>query len=361
MRSAQPNVDALPNEVNLIIFSFLPNDDLNTLMFVCKNFQHLSNKIWERKVKEDFNCSTILPNQGLFYRQLSAELAKERKLFAAYQKALFLQQFINEHFDHYDQYYLFAIIELNRCCVLETSMTAFFQGLEKHIALVAAKTQEDDQQTLQNGLVEAEKEGGKLFDKLISNPVSLGMRLLEMYLHDLCALDAHCALGIIFKKYPEMDLGAMFVVAISSFHFETVKKITELGLDVRQPIDFAKHCNYFGDFNIQDSWLMFIFLYLERLLFQQLSQLPENEVSEAAAINKLKSIINFLLVAGVDCDKVSNVDENGNAKTLRLACQTFLDEASHKADKPTKMDEIYKGILSQIVNFTPQQTMRLNR
>jgi hypothetical protein len=164
-----------------------------------------------------------------------------------------LQQFINEHFDLYDQYYPFAFIERNRCCFLEENMTAFFQGLEKHIALVLSKIDEDDRNKLHIELTETEREGGKLFDRLVSNPNSFDTKTFELYFYDLCSLNAPCSLGIIFKKHTDIDLRQLFVLAISSFHLELIEKIVELGFDVKEPIDFGKHWGYFADFSIQDG------------------------------------------------------------------------------------------------------------
>ncbi|KTD20054.1 Uncharacterised protein [Legionella lansingensis] len=343
-----PNFNSLPDALKLIIFSFLSTTELDSVTYVSKNFLCLSNILWGKKTHEDFNCrfDATIPNHKFFYHRLSAELTKERKLFVAYQKALFMQQFINDKFDHYDHYYPFASIELNRCNFLEESKTSFLKGISEHVFLISNKVQGADLIEFKDGLIEAEKKADVLFDTLISRPSTLP----PFHLHDLCKLDAYCVIGIIFKKIPtfSIDLAALFAEAIDSMHLDTMKKMIELGLDVHKKIPFRKYNGYFADYDITGTWLTFTFLSLDRILFQKLSQLSDSEKLTAPCVKKIKAIINFFLESGLDCDEVIGCDEEDNPLTLRLHCQTTIENIGKEENEVST--NIYKDILLLIEN-----------
>lgn len=363
LNHANLTFDLLPKEITLIIFYFLANEDWNSLTLVNKDFLFLSDLLWANKVREDFNCrSDPLPSHKFFYRSLSAELAKEKKLFSAFQKALYMQQFINLKFDHYDQYYSFAWIELNRCNCLEESKTAFLQGINEHISLISNKTRGPARIEFNEGLIKAEKQADILFDTLLTNPTTLSLTDLQLHVNELCRLDASCALGIVFKKIPALtiDLATLFTEAIHSLHLNTMQKIIELGLDLRNKIPFRQCHGYFADFNITDTWLTYTFMSLDRILFQKLHQLPDSEKISAPGVRKTKAIINFLLESGINCDDVICYDEENHPKTLRLYCQTEL--ANKVENRNEAIDSIYKDILLLITNFSPLTTSpRLGR
>lgn len=350
------NFNSLPNEIKLVIFSFLTTNELDSLTYVNKNFLFLSNLIWANKTHEDFNCHyPQASNQKFFYRSLSAELAKERKLFAAFQKAQFMQEFINEKFDHYDRYYPFAWIELNRCNFLEESKSAFLKGISEYITQISNKIEGSDLIEFQQVLTKVEKEADTLFDDLISRPAKIPLSELKSRLYDLCKLDAHCALGIILKKNTSVaiDLAELFSNAIETLHLATMQKIIELGLDIHKKIPFRKYNGYFADYDITESWLTFIVMSLDRILFRKISQLPDEEKLTAPCVQKIKSIISFLLESGLDCDEVMGQDENNNPVTLRLYCQDLLeniDEATNQI-----LNDIYKDILLAITSFQSQK------